>query len=378
MRTSRRAPSPAVEHYESCYRRSGAAVRLPSLSRLRRVRIAARDEGADRARSRATRTAGQHQARPGRHSRDRVHRAGVPAAAWRERSAAAVAIAARGAAACSPGRSCCRRKRSPSCEASVSVPARLENRLQMLNDEQIHTLPEEPDIPRAAALAMGAESWEALCAELQTTSRAVTRQFQLLLSAPASATSSPRRRGSWRPCSRAMRHRRACRRASRSLAVGCRVAGSATRRMAPVPGGATPGRDRAPAPASPDAAPAGRAKDTTPIHSRRSVGRCASWRRSARAAPISHCSTRMRRRCARLVQICARSEFLTAQIAAFRCCSMSWSTSACSRSCRRREQFAEEIRRAARARAGFGPGATRSRHCASFSARPCFAWRLRI
>ena len=69
--------------YGERFARVRAAVRLPALPRLRRVRVAARNEGADRARGRAPRARRQHQARPGRHPRDRVHRAGVPAGARR-------------------------------------------------------------------------------------------------------------------------------------------------------------------------------------------------------------------------------------------------------------------------------------------------------
>ncbi len=68
---------------------------------------------------------------------------------------------------------------------------RLENCLQMLNDEQIHTLPDEPTSQERVRLAMQAQSWEALRAELERHRAAVTRQFQLLLFTSAPTTSTP-------------------------------------------------------------------------------------------------------------------------------------------------------------------------------------------
>jgi glutamate-ammonia-ligase adenylyltransferase len=68
---------------------------------------------------------------------------------------------------------------------------RLENRLQMLSDEQTHDLPDDPMARARLQNAMGAESWEALYAELERHRSAVTRQFQLLLSTPAPATPTP-------------------------------------------------------------------------------------------------------------------------------------------------------------------------------------------
>ena len=85
--------------FEAATRDLAAAVRLSALSRLSRIRGAARDEGADRARSRTARARAQHQARPGRHPRNRIHRAGVPASARRQRSPAAVIEPARRSAA---------------------------------------------------------------------------------------------------------------------------------------------------------------------------------------------------------------------------------------------------------------------------------------
>jgi glutamate-ammonia-ligase adenylyltransferase len=64
---------------------------------------------------------------------------------------------------------------------------RIENRLQMLSDEQTHTLPED-DLNRARlTLAMGASTWESLVAELDRHRELVTRHFQSVVFAPAAA-----------------------------------------------------------------------------------------------------------------------------------------------------------------------------------------------
>ena len=60
----------------------------------------------------------------------------------------------------------------------------LENRLQMLRDEQTHSLPEEPSARSRLARAMGEHGWDAL---MQTTERhlqRVQREFQALVFSP--------------------------------------------------------------------------------------------------------------------------------------------------------------------------------------------------
>ncbi|HZF25463.1 MAG TPA: bifunctional [glutamate--ammonia ligase]-adenylyl-L-tyrosine phosphorylase/[glutamate--ammonia-ligase] adenylyltransferase [Steroidobacteraceae bacterium] len=63
---------------------------------------------------------------------------------------------------------------------------RLENRLQMLNDEQVHSLPDEPERRERLVLAMQAPSWDALRSDLDRHRVAVTRQFEMLLSTASS------------------------------------------------------------------------------------------------------------------------------------------------------------------------------------------------
>ncbi len=66
---------------------------------------------------------------------------------------------------------------------------RLENRLQMLNDEQTHTLPNDTLSQARLALAMRADNWNALTVELDRHRDVVTRQFQSIIFAPAAPTS---------------------------------------------------------------------------------------------------------------------------------------------------------------------------------------------
>ena len=101
----------------------------------------------------------QRQARPRRHPRDRVHRAGLPADARRQRRRGCRRAACSRRCRCSRARSCCRRRPSPSCARLYRFLRRVENRLQEWNDEQTHELPRD-DIGRARlALAMGAPDW---------------------------------------------------------------------------------------------------------------------------------------------------------------------------------------------------------------------------
>ena len=63
----------------------------------------------------------------------------------------------------------------------------LENRLQMLNDEQTHSLPDDELSRARLALAMGAASWAALDEELERHRELVTRHFQSVVLAPGTA-----------------------------------------------------------------------------------------------------------------------------------------------------------------------------------------------
>jgi glutamate-ammonia-ligase adenylyltransferase len=58
---------------------------------------------------------------------------------------------------------------------------RLENRLQMLADAQVHRLPEDALTRERMALAMGAASWTALLEELDRHRERVSRQFRLVV-----------------------------------------------------------------------------------------------------------------------------------------------------------------------------------------------------
>ncbi len=55
---------------------------------------------------------------------------------------------------------------------------RLENRLQMLDDRQVHRLPTEALARERIALAMGARDWPALIAELDAQRERVSHHFR--------------------------------------------------------------------------------------------------------------------------------------------------------------------------------------------------------
>ena len=123
--------------------RDPAPVRVPPLSRLHRVRRPARDEGADRRRSRAQGSRRASQARSRRHSRDRVHRAARAADPRRSRARVARArpvAGARGLRATRPDQCRARRKR---LRDAYRFLRRLENRVQMFADQQTHEMPDD-------------------------------------------------------------------------------------------------------------------------------------------------------------------------------------------------------------------------------------------
>ncbi len=58
---------------------------------------------------------------------------------------------------------------------------RLENRVQMLGDAQVHSVPEDPEARERIALALGHAGWEALAAELAACRARVSAEFDALL-----------------------------------------------------------------------------------------------------------------------------------------------------------------------------------------------------
>ncbi|HET7755632.1 MAG TPA: bifunctional [glutamate--ammonia ligase]-adenylyl-L-tyrosine phosphorylase/[glutamate--ammonia-ligase] adenylyltransferase, partial [Steroidobacteraceae bacterium] len=65
--------------------------------------------------------------------------------------------------------------------AAYTVLRRLENRLQMLGDAQVHTLPTEPLARERIALAMGARDWPALSAQLNGHRECVRGHFRQVI-----------------------------------------------------------------------------------------------------------------------------------------------------------------------------------------------------
>ena len=156
----------AIEHYPALY----DEVLRPFVYRryldFGVFEVAARHEGDDRARSRAARAAGQRQARPGRHSRDRVHRAGVSADPRRQRPASAEPRAAhRAAAARRAAIAAARSGRGAGCGVSISARASRIGCSSGTTNRRISCRKTRSARARLA-LAMGASEWDALSAEL--------------------------------------------------------------------------------------------------------------------------------------------------------------------------------------------------------------------
>jgi glutamate-ammonia-ligase adenylyltransferase len=72
-------------------------------------------------------------------------------------------------------------------QAAYACLRSLENRLQMIKDEQTHELPQDTLGRERLALAMNASGWDALITELDRHRQAVTRIFQSILFGPATA-----------------------------------------------------------------------------------------------------------------------------------------------------------------------------------------------
>jgi glutamate-ammonia-ligase adenylyltransferase len=71
--------------------------------------------------------------------------------------------------------------------AAYGFLRRLENRLQMLADEQRHRLPKDPHARARIAAAMGAAGWDALASELDGQRRCVSGHFRLVFGTNGSA-----------------------------------------------------------------------------------------------------------------------------------------------------------------------------------------------
>ena len=166
--------------------RHAAAVRLSPLPRFRRARRPARDEGGDRRRSRAQGTRRRHQARPRRHPRDRIPRAGAAADPRRPRAGAARTPPAAGAAgACREAHHVATdtrdalARRTASCAGSRTACRCCATRRRM----PCRTM---RTIARASPPAWAIADWAALRAALDARRARVADEFDALL--------APRRR----------------------------------------------------------------------------------------------------------------------------------------------------------------------------------------
>ncbi len=301
-----------------------AAVRVPPLPRLQRVRVAARDEGADRARGRAPRAAAEREARPRRHPRDRVHRAGVPADPRRQHAAAADAQPARGAAAAGGPEAAARPTPWPNCWRPYRFLRRVENRLQEWNDEQTHELPHGRGAPaRGSRSRWGCPDWPDLEARARAASAtASARTFSAPVFAPGASRlpttmrvraleHDPRARA--RRCAATRAAARVCRLRGPGRAVPARSSTSCAR-------AATTGASTRPAAAACRCCCRGCCRPS----------RACRTREATRSSRVLHVIERIGGRTVylallnenavareRLVELCAHSQFLADQIAAF-------------------------------------------------------------
>ena len=158
--------------------RERAAVRLPALPRFRRVRSAARDEGADRKGGRAPRSRRTRQARARRHPRDRIRRAGVPAHPRRPGPAHADTVVAGGACRSSPAASCCPRASRRNSRRPMFSCAGWRTACRCSPTRRRTPFPPDALTRERIALAMGFADWEGCGAELDLHRARVTRAFQ--------------------------------------------------------------------------------------------------------------------------------------------------------------------------------------------------------
>ena len=198
-------------------RRKRAAVRLSPLPRLRRVRSAARDEGDDPEGSRAPRPGRAREARPGRHPRNRIRRAGVPA--HPRRAGPAHADTSRCWRCCRswPAASCCPRasRRNSRRPMYSCVAWRIACRCSPT--ARCTPFPTDALTRERIAMAMGFADWQACGAELDRHRARVTHAFQEVMFARNEAAPHRDARREWRRRSVGARCRRAAaRRRARS------------------------------------------------------------------------------------------------------------------------------------------------------------------
>jgi glutamate-ammonia-ligase adenylyltransferase len=215
---------------------------------------------------------------------------------------------------------------------------RLENRLQMLKDEQTHDLPSVPDAQQRMVLAMGKQDWQTVVADLEQQRAAVTQCFQSVLFGPVQDAApvidleilwNPQRQlpaieqaiaahgfadagelasvlAQWRDSQFVERLDEAGRRRLQALIP--KILEALTAGVHPV-GGAV---------RNPLSTPAGKGQGEGSVAAVQTLKRVLSvleslGRRSAYLALLNENPEAL----ARLVEICARSDFLTRQIASF-------------------------------------------------------------
>ncbi len=169
------------------------------------------DPPPDRGARQAPRLRAEHQARPGGHPRDRVHRAGAADRSWRARARVArPRHLARAGRHCRSA-ACCPAGPSPRCADAYVFLRNVEHRLQYRDDRQTQTLPAEVAECDALARAMGCADDAAFDRALAAHRAAVSAQFAGLFGTaaardpPDATASSSRDRSGTRRCRRSPR-----------------------------------------------------------------------------------------------------------------------------------------------------------------------------
>ena len=211
------------------------ALHLAQISRLRRGRRHPRDEAADPRLSRSRRDRGrgpQHQARPRRHPRDRVLRADPAAHRRRPAPRAARPRDARHARSARGRRLDRAARRATSLAAAYRFLRTVEHRLQMVADEQTHTLPGDRDGLERFARFLGFADRDAFAEALLAHLRNVQRHYARPVRDGARCRGRAPRAELSRRCRRPRDARQACRDGlSQPLEVSALVRRLAGRRL---------------------------------------------------------------------------------------------------------------------------------------------------
>ena len=180
--------------YQELFADADPPVRLSALSRFRRVRIAARDEGLIEREVQRRDLEDDIKLGRWRHSRDRIHRAVVPADSRRPGAAPAGHIAAPGTAAAGRRRSCCPRARWPNSMRPTCSCAGWRIGCRCAPTSRCTDCPPSAAERERLAWSMDCDDWSALDAALRAQRQRVSAHFRAVVFGDEDATESSLRR----------------------------------------------------------------------------------------------------------------------------------------------------------------------------------------